>query len=290
MKYISNYKDIKKFKPIKLRGIIRNAVLTGITFKNRFIDYDTFYEKPKVQFIYLHHIFDDEVKQLERLLNWLKRYYTFISYSEAVTRILNNKIDKPYVCFSFDDGFKNNIKAAAVLERYNTTGCFFINPDVIGQKDFYKIKKYCNSVLNFPPIEFLDWNDVNNLLKSGHEIGSHTIGHINIANKNEYEIEDNLIKSFEMIKRECGTVKHFAFPYGRFFHFNKLAYHLVFKTGYKTCASAERGCHITDKIIKEDELMIRRDHIICAWPLDHIKYFLLKSSMNCSQDNNYVPY
>ena len=73
----------------------------------------------------------------------------------------------------------------------------------------------------------------------------HTFGHINIAETNMNEVEDNINQSFELINKRCGEVSHFAYPYGRFFHFNRKAYDLVFKAGFISCASAERGCHIS---------------------------------------------
>ena len=53
----------------------------------------------------------------------------------------------------------------------------------------------------------------------------------------------------------------------------------VFSVGYESCASAERGCYFAqkDKINKND-LLIRRDHVVCAWDLDHIFYFLISNS------------
>jgi len=288
--FVTQYKEIKKAGKFKIRNFIRDVVLSSLSAKIQLFDYKYEYQKPKVQFLYFHHVFNDEVIKFNNLLKWLTKYYSFISYSEAVDRILTNRIDRSYIAFSFDDGFKNNMNAAKILEKYNATACFFLNPDTIGLNDIKRNKEYCAKTLHLPPVEFIDWNDVSELLKKGHEIGSHTIGHINMANTDIHEVEDNLCQSYEILTQKCGYVKHFAFPYGRFSDFNKRAYDLVFNIGYNSCASAERGCHINDNELKKNELMIRRDHIVVNWPKSHIKYFLLYSSFKSSIKNNYIPY
>ena len=80
---------------------------------------------------------------------------------------LNNKIDKPYIAFSSDDGFKNNLFAAEILNNYGASACFFINPGLVEECDFQKIKNHCRNKLHLPPIEFLNWaSSINNSVKS----------------------------------------------------------------------------------------------------------------------------
>ena len=56
------------------------------------------------------------------------------------------------------------------MNKYGVKGCFFINPDTIGLKDFSKVKSFCNNVLRCPPLEFMDWDDLDYIIKCGHEI------------------------------------------------------------------------------------------------------------------------
>ena len=39
----------------------------------------------------------------------------------------------------------------------------------------------------------MDWNDIEYLIENGHEIGSHTIGHINIAKTDIRTVEENIL-------------------------------------------------------------------------------------------------
>ena len=286
----TTFRQVRENKPKNLRGFVRDFMLNGLSIRTKFPNAKSIFEKPRIQFLYIHHVFDDEIEKFDKLLKLLSKYHNFISYSDAVNKILTGNIDKPYISISSDDGFKNNLSAVKIMDKYGVKGCFFVNPDTIGIKDLSKVKSFCNNRLNFPPTEFMDWNDLDKLIKNGHEIGSHTMGHINIGETNIEKIEANINESYEILNKRIGKVSHFAYPYGRFFHFNKQAFDLVFKSGFNSCASAERGCHINaDKKINANELLIRRDHVICDWNINHILYFILNSSEKASYQTNLYP-
>ncbi len=284
------FEQVKRSRPKTFRKFARSIALDMLS-QIKLPNSKKVFEKPRVQFLLIHHVFDDEVENFDNLLNVLVKNHTFISYSEAVDKVLSNEIDKPYISISSDDGFKNNLKAAEILEKYGAKGCFFINPDSIGLENFSKIKTFCKEKLDFCPTEFLDWNDVNSLLKKGHEIGSHTIGHINISETSISEVEQNINQSYQILSEKCGKVLHFAYPYGRFFHFNRQAYKSVFKAGFMSCASAERGCHFPLRVKpKFSELLIRRDQVHCNWNINHSLYFILNSAEKSPLKTNLNPY
>lgn len=290
--FVENYADLPGTKKFDLRKVARKLAL------------DTFSANPfgrqkmklslsrnRIQFLYLHHVFEDEVKSLDILLNELSKVHTFISYDDAVSKILEGNIDKPYVAISFDDGFKNNLKSLSVFENYGTSACYFICPTIVGETSFEKIRQFAGTRLNFPPIEFMNWDDISLLQKKGHEIGGHTMSHVNLGVISADIMENEIGVCYDEILKRCGSSKHFAFPYGRSENFTEQARKIVFSAGFENCASAIRGCHIVDNNhrIKNDELMIRRDHILLTWPLKHIMYFIARNAQLCSIENNYFP-
>ncbi|MES2618290.1 MAG: polysaccharide deacetylase family protein [Bacteroidota bacterium] len=290
-RFTETYTEIKKEVPFSARAVIRNLALTGLSFKNRLLGIEQFLTVPRVQFLYIHHSFKDELDQLRRLMYELSKHHTFISHSEAVNKVLTNTIDKPYISISSDDGFKNNLYAADILNEYNAKACFFINPGIIDEKNFKTISTHCRTKLEFPPVEFLTWDDVAQLQQQGHEIGGHTMYHDVMANMSDTQLESDLQNTYDILLSKCGTVKHFAFPYGRFFHFNEAGRKAVFKAGFTSCASAERGCHInSNQITANDRLCIRRDHVILDWNMQHILYFLANNVVKKSTMNNQFPY
>ncbi|MFM7487022.1 MAG: polysaccharide deacetylase family protein, partial [Cytophagales bacterium] len=210
-----------------------------------------------------------------------------ISYSDAIQKILNREIDKPYLVLSSDDGFKSNLAAASILQEFGFSACFFVNPSIVGETDKKKISEYCDAVLNFPPVEFLTWNDIDTMLKMGHEIGSHSMNHIRIAETTVDIVKEDLGNSFSILKQRCGEAKHFAFPYGKFTDFSEMGRASCFEAGFYSCASAERGSHINNATkITNTELCIRRDHVVFDWKFEHIMYFLKRSSINARSSNN----
>jgi peptidoglycan/xylan/chitin deacetylase (PgdA/CDA1 family) len=284
--FITNYEEARRIKPPTLRSYIRDLALKGLSFTAD----KKYLEKPRIQFLYIHHVFSDEEKKFEVLLETLAKNHEFISYDHAVDKICSARIDKAYIAFSCDDGFKNNLRTAEILNAYNAKACFFINPGIIGETDPDKINRYCTQVLDFPPVEFLNWKEVELLQKMGHEVGSHTMRHMNIAVTPEREVKDDMDQTFRILTERCGSVKHFAYPYGRFFHFSPAGRKAVFEAGFTSCASAERGCHVNPASpMSNTELCIRRDYTVVGADIDHALYFLINNARTAKPGNNLFP-
>ena len=108
--YIDTYKQLKLVKPLTVRGFARNAALDMYALRNAVMGIEQQLNKPRIQFIYLHHIFKDEEAKLEVLIERLKINHSFLSYSEAVDKVMKREIDKPYIVISSDDGFQNSFR------------------------------------------------------------------------------------------------------------------------------------------------------------------------------------
>lgn len=284
--FINSYSDIKKLKPATLRSSLRNIAIDSLSL----LANKEALKKPRIQFIYIHHIFKDEEDTFRKLLQELQKDHTFISYSEAVDRLAKGNIDKPYIAFSSDDGLHNNLKAAEILSEFGASACFFINPGIVGETNETKLKEYCKNNLQFFPVEFLNWDEVGKLQRNGHEIGNHTMWHMNVAANKPEDIVADLQQSRDILNGKCGNVGHFAFPFGRFFHFSEAGRKAVFATGHTSCTTAERGCHVSSSdIIPLEQLCIRRDHTVLGWKMNHIMYFLIDSAKKATPSNNFYP-
>jgi hypothetical protein len=290
--FIQEYSELLKHKPSGWRARVRHSLLDVLSMTSgNEGKAAAWLKKPRIQFLYIHHIFKDEIAQLRQMLNHLAQHHQFISYSDAVNKILQGSIDKPYICISSDDGLKNNLDAGAVLREFGISACFFICPSMIGVTDAEKIAAFTKERLHFPPVEFLSWNEVDALQKQGHEIGGHTMSHVNIAGTPSTAFDYEIRECYEVISGHCGTPLHFAYPYGRHHNFSQQGRQAVFAAGFSSCASAERGCHIVGpgQTLTPEELLIRRDHIILAWPWRHIRYFLVENSKKANVQTNYYP-
>ena len=62
----------------------------------------------------------------------------------------------------------------------------------------------------------------------------------------------------------------------------------VYKFGYKSCATAVRGCHISQSNgLKSTNIALRRDVVVFKEPLNFVKYFLSKAQKQATQNNTY---
>jgi peptidoglycan/xylan/chitin deacetylase (PgdA/CDA1 family) len=287
---IDTYAQIKANQKGKSRSYIRSLALDVLSLKQDLFESKSILERPRIQFLYFHHIFKDEAANFEKLVAYLSKQYTFISHSEAVERLASDTIDKPYIAWSSDDGIENNMLAAKILAKYGASCIFYINPASIGLTNREEITEFCKSRLEMPPVAFLNWNQVALLQTQGHEIGNHTYRHSKVSDLTQNQFEEDFIKADDELVRRCGRIKHFAYTYGRYEDFTKEAFNFVYHKGYESCATAVRGCHINGNgPLKKNTILLRRDQIIADWKLAHIEYFLMESAKSADFATNFLP-
>jgi peptidoglycan/xylan/chitin deacetylase (PgdA/CDA1 family) len=107
-------------------------------------------------------VFDRQIKALKEL------GYNSINSFE-LGRYLEGSFELPQnpIMLTFDDGYKDNYNnALPILQKYGFKGDFGIITSVIGTG------------------EYMDWNNLKQLLESGMSISSHTVSHCTLAVKN----------------------------------------------------------------------------------------------------------
>jgi peptidoglycan/xylan/chitin deacetylase (PgdA/CDA1 family) len=145
------------------------------------------------------------ISNFERQLIFFQKNYTLIS-PEQLDDFYSNKLEqKKYLLITFDDGVKNNLNAKNILDKYNIKAYFFIIPDFIDtvkekQNDFFlrNIRPTINPAIDQNNEDFnsLTWEEIQDILKKEHGIGSHTKSHHLISNiasntHSEQEIKDS---------------------------------------------------------------------------------------------------
>ncbi|HMM12746.1 MAG TPA: polysaccharide deacetylase family protein [Bacteroidales bacterium] len=254
-----------------MREIIRSTYLNMI---GAFTDI-----KPGIHILNSHYVTPGEVHIekntliYDNFLSYLKKVGIFITLEEATKRILSNLIpdDKVMLSFTFDDGFEECYTIIApLLEKYGTRGAFFINSNYISsdkayQKDFnIRVNTYTKSPMS--------WDQVRELHRRGHIIGSHNLDHSNFQELSVSDVQYQILKNKEIIENklnsDCG---YFAWTYGQLKHFpphaleiTKNVHKYIFSdTNFKLYFSYNRS-------------VINRRHIEPFWPKAHINYFLGK--------------
>jgi peptidoglycan/xylan/chitin deacetylase (PgdA/CDA1 family) len=228
---------------------------------------------PHVRFAYYHFVFRDQEARFAEHLRFYRDHYRVISYSEAVARIREGRVDDRYLAISFDDGFKNNAEVAApILERFGAPAIFFVVAELVrfGPEENRELAAFSRARFEHRPLRNLNRDDLRRLLAAGHEIGSHTLSHARLSAIAPAEAEREIAQSKVMLEEMTGApVKHFCFPYGLARDFPPYCRQYVERAGYESCASAVRGINTAGA----DVYALRRDHIMAGWPLSQLKYF-----------------
>ncbi len=216
-----------------------------------------------------------DVKYMERLMQALDQAgFFFLKFQDAVNMIVNKvNTDRPYVAFSFDDGFSECADTICpVLEKYGINGMFFVNPGFIdGDKDY--IHWFTNGAMHNPGKTPMSWDTLAELIKRGHLVGAHTIDHYNINVDDISELKHQIVDCRSIIEKRLGiTCDYFAWPYGQFSDANDNALEIALQT-YKYVFSLTDYRHY----FSVNGKVINRRHFEPFWPVTHTLYFLGKA-------------
>ena len=261
-----------------MRNIIRHLLLDLLSLSYFFKKYKN---KGFVQFVYFHDILPTELARFEKLILEFKSNFELVSHSKACELLNNNSLEKNYLAISFDDGFKNNLEVGRILSKHQISACFFVCPGYIETLTGQERKQVLRSIFNEQQDkEFMAWKDLNELKALGHEIGTHTMTHINLSACSLGQIEEELTSSIKKLEEQGFNVVHFAFPYGRKIDYNFKADQLIRSFEFESISNAERGIHIN-----KPNPFIFRDHVLISWPFRHIHYFLKRNQYASTYQN-----
>lgn len=271
MLFINSSKD---YNPPSLRSTFRHFALSTFSALNPSATAKI--KQKRVTFTCFHSFFPDNEKNLRAQLDFMAQHFSFISYSEGVRRVLSGDIDANYICFSSDDGYKNFYDACRVFDDYGIKALVFANPKVIGETDYETLKFYNQDRLSHGPMEFLNWQEVDNLLARGHEVGNHSYGHRNLAYRSSEELQEQIVKAYDMLKPHVGPDIHFAWPFGSAKDINQEALDLIYASGHISAAAVGRNSHYKTFDFQKERSYLIREQIEPFYPLSHVRYFLSK--------------
>jgi len=277
--FATSVRQIVKRDP---RSIARHLALTGMASIQAKAT-TKLLAVPRVQVFVLHHIFDDERDGFRRLVQSLAEKHALVSYGEAVklaSAPTFENLPRPAIAFTFDDGYRNCLNAAEILNEFGVSACFFVCPWIVGETDFGRLARFCRDRLQIPmTVPFRGWDDLAKLRGQGHEIGGHTMTHANLAKLSANELTDEIGGSFDELRDRLDAPEHFAWTYGSYAHCSGAAVRAALGAGYKTIASGERGCHGLDRNPESmgKPLCVRRDHLLANWPVTHVKWLMARN-------------
>ena len=158
--------------------------------------------------------------------------YTGLSMTHLLPYLSGEKKGKVFG-ITFDDGYKNNIKAISILKQYNFTATCYIVANKIDMHNSWDKEK------QLPQIPLMSEIDINYWIESGMEIGSHTLNHFSLLHDKTANRYDEINLSKQNLEKLFNVpIKHFCYPYG---HYNKDLSKMVSEAGYQSSTTVERG-------------------------------------------------
>jgi peptidoglycan/xylan/chitin deacetylase (PgdA/CDA1 family) len=153
-------------------------------------------------------------------------------------RILQARATPPLrtVAITFDDTYRDNLFAARVLAEHHLPATFFIPTQYVGTDHVFEWD------LGLKPMPNLTWDDVKEIQRLGHEIGSHTVSHADLGQLDCEDARRELSESKQRLEDTLARpVRFFAYPFGGPNNFRREYLPLVYELGYDACFSAISG-------------------------------------------------
>jgi hypothetical protein len=172
-----------------------------------------------------------------RLCRLLRRSFRVVPLAE-IFRLAQSGEPAPRrtVAVTFDDCYYDNLPASRVLAEHGLPACFFIPTAYVGTDHVFPWDR------GLPRMPNLTWEDVRAIAALGHEIGSHTVTHADMAAAHEEQARHELAESRRTLQERLGRpVRWFAFPFGGPEHCPAGRWPLVREVGYEGCVSASSG-------------------------------------------------
>lgn len=158
-------------------------------------------------------------------MQWLfGKGYRGISLREFYINIKQKNV----FILTFDDGYKDFFDCAVpLLNSLNFSATIFIVSELIGDISYWRRKDL--------RLALLDWGEINEIVKTGYEIGSHGLYHSNFSDLVKKALKREIIGSKKLIEEKIGIpVVSFSYPWNRC---NKQILKIVKKAGYKYAAT-----------------------------------------------------
>jgi peptidoglycan/xylan/chitin deacetylase (PgdA/CDA1 family) len=172
-----------------------------------------------------------------RLCDFFAANFTVVSLSRMVEMLGSGAELGGHLAIPFDDGYRDNFRAAAYLEARGLPASFFITAGFIGSRTIPWWDQEQGIVS-----EWMDWDEIRSLHERGFEVGGHTVNHVDLSHTDGSEADAEIVGGKRMLEERLGAaVRLFAYPFGRRHQITEANRALVREAGFACCASSYGG-------------------------------------------------
>ena len=240
----------------KLNLIISNAISKKTT---------------KLNIYSLHSTRPRDFDYYKEILQYIDKKSKFINPDDIEFIANNNLKNKNYSILTLDDGFTDNYEfALKVLKELNIKGIFYYSKIYNQRKTFskkylrklypknkYEITKEIKDIF-----QHMTKAQIKDLSQQGHKIGLHGLEHEDYGEITLCQIEENIKKSFRILKKLDIKSIHFAYPFGSKNNFTNASNQYI-KKYFKYIYTGVRGINLINRFNQEKKpLYFQEEYII----------------------------
>lgn len=199
------------------------------------------------------------VVDFDAYCRFFAKHFRVETLSKTVDRIRARQSLDRNLCITFDDGYADNAELAdPVLQKYKLPATFYVTSGFIesAHQTFWDQSAGLES-------KWMNWNQVRDLARAGHDIGAHTVTHVDLSRATNEQAETELQTCWEEIRSRIGAEpKHFAIPFGRSYENFGATISIASEIGYRSITLCRGGVVSS----RSDPMSIER------WPIDPLAY------------------
>ncbi|MHC9543687.1 MAG: polysaccharide deacetylase family protein [Vulcanimicrobiota bacterium] len=240
-----------------------------------------YYGKAHIKAVGYHSVAPLDVSNFRRQMDLYMKHYSPASLDDLNNLLVHGHWQKamPGIIISFDDGLSNNYSVVApVLEEYGMRGLFFIPSDFINQSPADQ-KTYADEHRIIIPDDYtgngrlaLTWDEIADLAKRGHMLGSHTHSHCRFySSVPQEQMQVEMSESKRLLEESLKQrIDAFAWVGGETETYNSIASYWIAKAGY-TVSFTTIPIPITPKT---NPFLLGRMNVEADWPLSIVRFQL----------------
>ena len=202
-----------------------------------------YYGRAHIKAVGYHSVTSSCVSNFRRQMDLYMKHYSPVSLDDLNNLLVHGQWQKtmPGIIISFDDGLSNNYRVAApILEEYGARGFFFIPSGFINQSPIDQ-QAYAVEHKIMIPDDYtgkgrlaMTWNEIADLAKRGHTLGSHTHSHCRFyASVPPEQVQMEMSESKRLLEESLKQrVDVFGWVGGETVTYNPTASHWIAKVGY----------------------------------------------------------
>jgi glycosyltransferase involved in cell wall biosynthesis/peptidoglycan/xylan/chitin deacetylase (PgdA/CDA1 family) len=220
-----------------------------------------------------HLVLQEDHKRFEDHIKFLHDHYQLMTVRELVKRVAQ-PTEHPMAALTFDDGFRVLMSdALELLENHGVKATFFVPTGFIElASDPLGAAKYSRRAHYYQrPLEPMTIDDLRQIQRLGHEIGSHGVSHLGLNAVSRTLAAVELEASRERLTTWLGEKPvGFAYPYGDCDSSVGEPSHWAAAAGYGYAVTLRRGA-VHASI---DPMRLPREHAEGHWRVRDLHYFL----------------